>query len=65
MHEFRKRLQRNNLNLVRKRQEGAGRESTPIRGVEVTWKTDELRLQNIINTYFKNDDFKLLQESKN
>lgn len=65
LHEFRKRLQRNNLNIVRKRQEGAGRESTPIRGVEVTWKTDELRLQNIINTYFKNDDFKLLQDSKN
>lgn len=65
LHEFRKKLQRNNLNIVRKRQEGAGRDSAVLRGVNINWQTDELRIQNVINSYFDDNDMKLLHASSN
>lgn len=65
LHEFRKRLQRNNINIVRKRPAGSDYNKHPIRGVEINWQKDDLKLQNLINTYFKEQDNALLHAQQN
>lgn len=65
LHEFRKRLQRNNINIVRKRPAGSDSNKHPMRGVEINWQTDDLKIQNLINTYFKEQDNALLHAQQN
>ena len=65
LHEFRKRLQRNNITFVRKRPVGADSSKGPVRGVEVEWQSDDLKIQNLINTYFREQDTALLHAQKN
>lgn len=64
-YDFRKRLQRNNISFVRKRPVGSNSSSAAVRGVEVNWKADDLKIQNLINTYFKEQDTALLHKHNN
>jgi hypothetical protein len=63
--DFKKRLTRNNIEIVRKRTADADRTANPIRGVHVKWRTDEVSLQSVIKTYFTNEDAALLRTSSN
>ena len=54
--EFSKRLDRNGLNKVRKREVNAGRDSNPIRGIEVQWQVSEDIQQELIDAYFSDKD---------
>ena len=63
--DFKKRLTRNNIEIVRKRTADADRTANPIRGVHVKWQTDEVSLQSVIKTYFTNEDAALLRTSSN
>jgi len=65
LHEFRKRLQRNNIVFVRKRPTGSDPTKSAIRGVEVQWQADDLKIQSLINTYFKEQDVALLHAQQN
>ena len=58
--EFAKRLERNGLAKVRKRQHGAHRDISPIRGVEVDWKLSEEARREVIENYFTDADKKLV-----
>jgi len=61
--DFNKRLQRNNIEAIRKRPAGSSRETSAIRGVVVDWKIDSQVLENIISQYFNDKDHKLLLAS--
>ena len=63
--DFKKRLTRNNIEVVRKRAADAGREANAIRGVYVKWRIDQVSLQSAIKTYFTNEDAALLRTSGN
>jgi len=63
--DFKKRLTRNNIEVIRKRAADAGRDANVIRGVHVKWRTDEVSLQSVIKTYFTNEDAALLRTSSN
>ena len=63
--DFKKRLTRNNIEVVRKRTADANRDANPIRGVYVKWKTDQVSLQSAIKTYFTSEDAALLRTSSN
>lgn len=65
LHEFRKRLQRNNINIVRKRPNKSDSSKSAVRGIEINWQTDDLKVQNLINTYFKEQDNALLHAQRN
>ena len=58
--DFSKRLQRNNIEAIRKRPVGASRDENAIRGVVVDWKIDPALIENIISQYFNDKDQKLL-----
>jgi len=64
-YDFRKRLQRNNINFVRKRPIAADSSKGPVRGIEVEWQADDLKIQSLINTYFKEQDIALLHAQQN
>lgn len=63
--DFKKRLSRNNIEVVRKRPADASRDTNPIRGIHVKWRIDEVSLQSVIKTYFTNEDATLLRTSNN
>lgn len=63
--DFKKRLTRNNIEVVRKRAADANRDANPIRGVHVKWRIDQVSLQSVIKTYFTNEDAALLRTSAN
>ena len=54
--EFSKKLDRNNLKTARKREVGAGRDASPIRGVQIYWKVDKETKQELIDTHFSTKD---------
>ena len=58
--EFTKRLERNGLNRVRKREKNANREANPVRGVQVNWQVTEETRSELVNTYFSEKDIKAL-----
>ena len=54
--EFSKRLGRNGLAKVRKRELNAGRDSNAIRGIEIKWQVEEDIQRELVNTYFSDKD---------
>ena len=54
--EFSKKLDRNNLKTARKREVGAGRDASPIRGVQICWNVDKETKQELIDTHFSTKD---------
>ena len=54
--EFHKRLDRNGLNVQRKRMPGADRDANGIRGIVVNWATDHEQLDEIIDQHFDKKD---------
>jgi hypothetical protein len=63
--DFKKRLTRNHIEVVRKRAADASREANPVRGVHVKWRANDMYLQSMIKTYFTNEDAALLRTSSN
>ena len=62
--EFRKRLARNNLKIDRRRAQNALRDASPVRGVSVEkWIIDREELEEIVKTYFLNEDQTLLKQA--
>ena len=58
--EFTKRMSRNGIETERKRPHGAARDTNPIRGVVTTWQSNELELKRLQESYFTEQDRKLL-----
>jgi len=58
--EFTKRMSRNGVETERKRPHGAARDTNPIRGVVTTWQSNELELKRLQESYFTEQDRKLL-----
>lgn len=58
--EFTKRMSRNGIETERKRPHGAGRGTNPISGVVTTWQSNELELKRLKESYFTEQDRKLL-----
>ena len=58
--EFYKRMARYNIQAERKRVFGASRNSTQIRGVVISWETNELQLKQLKDQYFTETDKNLL-----
>ena len=58
--EFSKRLERNGLVKIRKREINAGRDANPVRGVEIKWKVSEDTRKELIDTYFSEKDLAAL-----
>jgi hypothetical protein len=58
--EFSKRLSRNGIEVQRKRLPGTDRQSTPVRGLVVTWELSEEDKDMFIDTYFEDNDKRLL-----
>ena len=54
--EFHKRLDRNGLNVQRKRMPGADRDAAGVRGIVINWTTDHEQLDEIVNQHFDNKD---------
>jgi hypothetical protein len=54
--EFTKKLDRNNLKRIRKREIDAGRAANPVRGIEIRWKVELETQQEIIATHFSEKD---------
>lgn len=54
--EFTKKLDRNNLKRIRKREIDAGRAANPIRGIEIRWDVELETQQEIIATHFSDKD---------
>ena len=54
--EFHKRLDRNGLNVQRKRMPGADRNAGGTRGIVVNWTTDHEQLDVIIEQHFDSKD---------
>lgn len=63
--DFKKRLTRNHIEVVRKRAADANREANPVRGVHVKWRANDVYLQSMIKAYFTNEDAALLRTSAN
>jgi len=65
LNEFRKRLQRNNIEITRKRpaQAAGNANATVLRGVVCDWDVDEYQLKHVINQYFNKEDQMLLRVS--
>ena len=58
--EFTKRMSRNGVETERKRPFGSGKETNQIRGVVTTWQSNELELKRLQESYFTEQDRKLL-----
>lgn len=58
--EFTKRMSRNGVETERKRPHGASRGTNPISGVVTTWQSNELELKRLQESYFTEQDRKLL-----
>ena len=54
--EFHKRLDRNGLNVQRKRMPGTDRDAGGVRGIVINWTTDHEQLDEIVNQHFDNKD---------
>ena len=65
LNEFRKRLQRNNIEITRKRpaQAAGNANATVLRGVVCNWDVDEYQLKHVIDQYFNQEDQMLLRVS--
>ena len=63
IRQFNKQLERNGLTQVRKREHSASRDSSPIRGILVNWKTTPKELKEIVDQYFEAVDNKLLSKT--
>lgn len=60
--EFRKRMSRNDITTERKRPHGATRDSNPVTGVVTKWNISDTELQLLINSYFTDQDKRLLAQ---
>lgn len=60
--EFAKRMSRNGIESERKRPFGAVRSTNVIRGVVTTWNSNEIELKRLVDSYFTDNDNKLLQK---
>lgn len=58
--EFTKRMSRNGIETERKRPFGSGKETNQIRGVVTTWQSNDLELKRLQESYFTEQDRKLL-----
>ena len=63
IRQVNKQLERNGLTQVRKREHSASRDSSPIRGILVNWKTTPKELKEIVDQYFEAVDNKLLSKT--
>lgn len=61
--EFKKRLNRNGMEIQRKRLPNTGRDSNPIRGIVVNWNILSEDKEMFINAYFEDNDKRLLAVS--
>jgi len=58
--EFSKRMSRNGIETERKRPVGSGRNTNPVTGIIITWKTNEVEIKRLTDSYFSERDQKLL-----
>ena len=54
--DFSKKLERNNLMSIRKREVGASRDANPVRGIEIKWDVSKDTQEELIETYFSQRD---------
>lgn len=60
--EFAKRMSRNGIESERKRPFGSGKNTNVIRGVVTAWQSNDLEVKRLIDSYFSDNDKKLLRK---
>ena len=54
-------MDRNGIKRTRKRPVNSGRDTNPIKGVEIKWNIDQEQYDQLIDSYFTEKDGKLLE----